>query len=148
MVTTHSVRVGVLCMAVAVLVGCGSSGGGSGDKVTLSNMNAFVSGDAALQNLCLLDGFAQAYTYIATYSGNLQVGDRAFETLTFLPSGVSNVSDYTLGAAAPGSGIGPNEVGSTGCFTGGGFDTQIRIAFYVVTSSGERSNTVSDTFNI
>lgn len=129
---------------------CGGSGGGSGDDedtLTLSNMRASIDADADERLLCNLDGFEEGYTYVADYDGDLEVGDRAFERLTFLPSGASNSVDFVLGRAGAGSGIAPGEVGAKGCYTSD-TDTQIEIEFYIITTDGVRSNTVSDTFNI
>ena len=132
---------------VAFLVGCGSSGGGSGDdEVRLFNMRAAKSANPALQFQCELDGFVEAYIWTVEYEGDVRVGDRGFERFTFLPSGQTNVTDEPLTAAGAGSGIGPNEIGDTGCYTAV-TDTRIEIEFYLVTQDGVRSNTVSDTFN-
>lgn len=138
----------VVALFATLALACGGSGGGSGDdELRLSNMRASISADPDLQQICQDEGFEQAYVYVADYDGDLEVGDRVFERITFLPSGSTTAGDFALQAAGAGSGIGPNEVGSGGCFTGG-TDNRLRVEFYIVTLDGVESNTASDTFNI
>ena len=140
-----------LLIALFVVTGCGKSGGGSGDKVRLSNPQASISANAALIDACQLDGFPNAWIIIADYNGDKGsdlIGGRGFYTLTFLPSGASDFGSFTFtGEPNPFDiVIGPEQVGGIGCYQAGGA-TRIRIDFYVITNDDRRSNTVSDTFN-
>ncbi|MCH7869122.1 MAG: hypothetical protein IH881_15615 [Myxococcales bacterium] len=146
----RSVRVGVICAAVAVLVGCGSSGGGSGDKVELSNPQGAVSADPGLRGDCQAIGFEGAWLLVVRHSG-VDAGSRGFIRGTFLPSGAAFTFDGIFSSSGPGSGpgsgLGPDEISVSDCYSSGS-DTQLRIELYVITTSGERTNTVSDTFSI
>ena len=143
---SSSVRVVVLCVVVAVLVGCGGSGGGSGDKLQLSNARGSISADFSLINLCAGLGFPSAYVFTADYDGDLNVGDQYFTTVTFLPSGGTLNTSGLIGANIASS-ITPNDVSAFDCYIAQS-DTTLRVEMDVINSAGVRSNTVSATFNI
>ena len=147
MTFSRSVRVGVICAAVALLVGCnGNGGGGSGDKVELSNPQVAVSADLGLLGDCQAIGYDGAWLFVARNRG-LAVGSRGFVRGTLLPSGAAYTFDGLFSSSGSGSGLGPGELSVHDCYSSGS-DTQLRIELYVITTSGERTNTVSDTFSI
>ena len=148
MTAAHSMRVIVLCVIVALLFGCSNGGGGSGDKLELSNPRGSISADISLINLCAGFGFPSAYVFTADYDGDLNVGDQIFVTATFLPSGGTLNTPKIIGTdPTTGSSITPNDVSVFDCYIAQS-DTTLRVEVDVINSAGVRSNTVSATFNI